>query len=188
MQLQEILWCKRTANIHAVITYFGSFLPLLTKIKNFSKWYMPLNMLIDSRILISVLVKWGQLFFIYSELFYMSTSEQEPFTCIVKNSGTSKVIYNLFSRVSFPFFLYISAPFLFSPQPRPTPPRYSQIFPWRWTAQIVTATGQWKISVVWNHLERIEIILWAEIILLIKDTSYLKAYSLSTPIWQSHCK
>lgn len=118
----------------------------------------------------------------------MSTSEQEPLPCIVKNSGTSKVNYTLFFQGALPFLflLFCSFPFLLSALPPTSPPRLlaigimgfgktdwhlvlSQIFPWRWTAQIVTAAGPWKISVVWNHLERIEIILWAEIILLVKD-------------------
>lgn len=118
MQLQEVLCCKRAANINAVVTYFRSFLPLLTKIKNLSKLYVPLNVLIDTSILISVLVKCGQLFFIYSELLYVSTGEQEPFTRIVKNSGTSHLqsFFQGAPSLSFSTFLLLS----FSP---PTPPR-----------------------------------------------------------------
>lgn len=118
----------------------------------------------------------------------------ELFMCIMKNSGKSKGICNLFAGFSsFSFFTFL-LPFFSSPHPTPAPtPRIlaqveqvsvsltgnsllSPIFPWSWALQIVTITGQRTISVVWYYLERIEIILWAEILSFFKNTSYLKTY------------
>lgn len=46
-----------------MITYFRSFLSLKTKIRSLSKLFMPLNMLVNTCNLTSVLAEWGQLFF-----------------------------------------------------------------------------------------------------------------------------
>lgn len=61
--LVDLLWCKSVANIKAVIIYFRSPQPLI--IKNLSKLFVPLIMVVNTCTLISTLVTWGQTFFLY---------------------------------------------------------------------------------------------------------------------------
>lgn len=88
--------------------YFRRFLSLVTKIRSLSKLSIPLNKLY----LNFCSVKWGQLFFFFTQSGFLYTfiSEQEPLRCIIKNSGESRVTYDPLPRVPFHFlftFLFI---------------------------------------------------------------------------------